>query len=129
MMDLARLLRRAKDLRDMGNEVESMRFKGDWMISTAILMEGAAAEIQYLNDFIRQHGLEYAPATSNEAALELESVKRDAKRYRRLRVIGVAPYGTRELEHGLVGRFTNVDEFVDKDIADYPTRGESEHGA
>lgn len=39
--------------------------------------------------------------------------KTDALRYQRLRIVGVAPYGTPQLEAGRVLRFTNLDEFVD----------------
>lgn len=50
---------------------------------------------------------------------------RDARRYRRLQVLGAAPFGSDELEHGNVLRFTNLDVFVDGDIAAHPSRGES----
>lgn len=49
----------------------------------------------------------------------------DATRYRRLRVLGVAPAYTDHLKNGDVMRFTNLDEFVDKDIAWTPSRGEA----
>ncbi len=49
----------------------------------------------------------------------------DAARYRRLRVLGVAPAYTDHLKNGNVMRFTNLDEFVDKDLAWTPSRGEA----
>lgn len=49
----------------------------------------------------------------------------DALRYRRLRVLGVAPDGTKHLREGCVMRFTNLDEFVDHDIRITPSRGEA----
>lgn len=50
----------------------------------------------------------------------------DAKRYRRLRVIGVAPSSTKQLENRTCLTFTNLDEFVDSDLAIQPSRGEVE---
>lgn len=49
----------------------------------------------------------------------------DAQRYERLRVLGVAPCGTKQLESGTVLRFQNLDDFVDADIAASPSRGEA----
>ncbi len=48
----------------------------------------------------------------------------DAKRYRRLRVLGVAPCHTEHLKNGNVMRFTNLDDFVDGDLSNY-VRGEA----
>lgn len=48
----------------------------------------------------------------------------DAKRYRRLRVLGVAPGHTEHLKNGNVLRFTNLDDFVDSDLSNY-VRGET----
>jgi hypothetical protein len=49
----------------------------------------------------------------------------DAARYRRLRVLGVAPAYTEHLNNGDVLRFTNLDEFIDRDISWTPSRGEA----
>lgn len=48
----------------------------------------------------------------------------DARRYRRLRVLGVAPDGSKHLEEGRVMRFTNLDEYTDRDLRFMPSRGE-----
>jgi hypothetical protein len=56
---------------------------------------------------------------------QLEAAETDAKRYRRLRVLGCALYGTKELETALVTRFTNLDAAVDEDIRINPSRGEA----
>lgn len=48
----------------------------------------------------------------------------DAARYRRLRVLGVAPAESTHLTRGLVMRFTNLDDFVDQDRAVHQSRGE-----
>lgn len=53
-----------------------------------------------------------------------ESVALDAQRYRRLRVLGCAVYGTANLDAGTVSCFTNLDEVVDADIKAVPSRGE-----
>jgi hypothetical protein len=52
----------------------------------------------------------------------------DAQRYRRLRVLGVAPSGSKHLEEGNVLRFTNLDEYTDRDIRVMPSRGEARCG-
>lgn len=49
----------------------------------------------------------------------------DARRYRRLQILGAAPYGSKNLDHGTVLRFQSLDAFVDADIDAYPSRGES----
>jgi hypothetical protein len=49
----------------------------------------------------------------------------DARRYRRLQVLGCAPYGSTNLESGTVQRFSNLDAFVDADIKGHPSRGEA----
>jgi hypothetical protein len=49
----------------------------------------------------------------------------DAARYRRLRILGCAPAYTRQLAEATVMRFTNLDGFVDGDIALNPSRGEA----
>lgn len=48
----------------------------------------------------------------------------DAKRYRRLRVLGCAPDTSRYLHEGSVITFTTLDAFVDYDIETHPSRGE-----
>lgn len=49
----------------------------------------------------------------------------DAKRYQRLRILGCAPMESKELKKGLVLRFTNLDDFLDNDLKNYPSRGEA----
>ncbi len=59
---------------------------------------------------------------------EAETAKKDsldARRYRRLRVLGVAPDGSKHLQEGNVMRFSNLDEYVDRDIRFMPSRGEA----
>lgn len=48
----------------------------------------------------------------------------DARRYRRLRVLGCAVMDTPQLTQGTVSRFTNLDEIVDADMQAHPERGE-----
>lgn len=48
----------------------------------------------------------------------------DATRYRRLRVLGCAPHGSKALAAGHVLRFTNLDEYVDGDMWRVSSRGE-----
>lgn len=48
----------------------------------------------------------------------------DAARYRRLRVLGCAVFGTENLKKGFVSRFTNLDEVVDADMEAQKSRGE-----
>lgn len=50
---------------------------------------------------------------------------RDAARYRRLRVLGAAVYGSLDLKQQTVARFTNLDDIVDTDIKAHPSRGEA----
>jgi len=57
-------------------------------------------------------------------AREAPPDEHDAARYRRLRILGAAPLGTSQLDHGTVLRFTNLDGFVDNDLMSYPSRGE-----
>lgn len=52
-----------------------------------------------------------------------DAILQDARRYRRLRVLGCAPDSTQHLKHGHVMRFTNLDNFLDEDLANYD-RGE-----
>lgn len=62
-----------------------------------------------------------APTPTPAPGLDLDAVERDAARYRRLCVLGV-PKATDESE---MLRFTNLDAFVDNDIAAHPSRGEA----
>jgi hypothetical protein len=50
----------------------------------------------------------------------------DAQRYERLRVLGAAPGGSKQLAAGTVLCFQGLDDFVDADIVAYPSRGEAE---
>lgn len=53
----------------------------------------------------------------------------DANRYRRLCVIGCAPYGSENLDQGTVIRFQSLDAFIDADIKAHSSRGEIKHSA
>lgn len=55
----------------------------------------------------------------------MTQLEQDARRYRRLRVLGAAPFGSPQLVNGTVMRFTNLDAFIDADIARQPSRGEA----
>jgi hypothetical protein len=48
----------------------------------------------------------------------------DEQRYRRLRILGAAPGGSKQLEGGTVLCFQNLDDYLDADIAAHPSRGE-----
>lgn len=61
-----------------------------------------------------------------DGAHERDGLRRDARRYRRLRVLGCAPYGTTHLGTSTVMRFSNLDEHVDADIDVHPSRGEAD---
>ena len=56
-----------------------------------------------------------------------EAIRTDARRYRRLQILGVATGAEwdRHLQNGTVMRFSNLDEFVDADIRRMPSRGEA----
>lgn len=66
---------------------------------------------------------------------ELTEEQIDARRYQRLRILGARPY--RDImtdpgsltDSGLMLRFTNLDEFVDRDIEQVPHRGEVKYPA
>lgn len=49
----------------------------------------------------------------------------DARRYRRLRILGCAPAYTGHLDRNEVMRFTNLDEFVDADMKNVHERGDA----
>lgn len=51
---------------------------------------------------------------------------RDAKRYRRLQILGCAVMDTPQLFDGTVSRFTNLDQTVDADLRNCPSRGEAD---
>lgn len=85
--------------------------------------------------------LDAAPTEPNTAPLadliaaktaEIEAVIGDPwplasineRRYQRLQILGAAPGGSKELEHGTVLRFQSLDAFIDADIAAHPDRGE-----
>ena len=50
-----------------------------------------------------------------------EEDRRDAERYRRLRILGASPYGRRDLL-----RFDQLDSFLDEDLRVTPSRGEKQ---
>lgn len=55
-----------------------------------------------------------------------DTLLRDARRYRRLRVLGCAPSTSQQLHSGTVLCFTNLDYFVDLDLSAHPSRGEAQ---
>lgn len=55
---------------------------------------------------------------------KMDEILKDAARYRRLRVLGCAVYGSERLKNGTVERFQTLDDTVDTDIIRYPSRGE-----
>jgi len=64
-------------------------------------------------------------APQAERAAGPEVLLDDARRYQRLRILGAAPFGTKQLEDGHVLRFQSLDAFLDADIATHPSRGEA----
>lgn len=72
---------------------------------------------------LNTYGVVFEPVTAETVTADLDA--RDARRYRRLRVLGAAPCGTRDLNNGTVMCFTTLDAFVDADIAAHPSRGEA----
>ncbi len=56
---------------------------------------------------------------------QLRQVGEDARRYRRLQVLGCAPSTSKQLENGTVLCFTNLDEFVDAALNAASSRGEA----
>lgn len=75
-------------------------------------------------DLCRELGV--TPAALRDEVARLRKCELDAKRYRRLQVLGCAPSTSKQLENGTVLCFTNLDEFVDADIKTLPSRGESQ---
>lgn len=65
-----------------------------------------------------------APDVDATARL-IEADERDAKRYRRLRILGAAPGGSKQLDQGTVLRFSNLDLFLDDDLRIHASRGEA----
>lgn len=62
---------------------------------------------------------------ARRAITELVQVAdRDVRRYQRLRIIGVAPSSTKQLENRTVLCFQNLDDYVDADLRAHPSRGE-----
>lgn len=55
-----------------------------------------------------------------------EGVIRDARRYRRLQILGCAVMDTRQLAEGSVSRFSHLDKIVDDDLKARPSRGEAD---
>ena len=47
------------------------------------------------------------------------------KRYRRLRVLGAAPFNSKQLATGNLLRFQNLDDFIDNDLYHHDSRGEA----
>lgn len=60
-----------------------------------------------------------------EGATPPQDVIRDARRYRRLQILGCAPGESRQLENAAVLCFTNLDAFVDDDLRVHQSRGEA----
>ena len=58
----------------------------------------------------------------------MEDIERDAARYRRLREIGAAPFGTRNLNEGTVLRLGGLDVVVDQDMRSAATSDQKRAG-
>lgn len=100
---------------------EDMRANRDNVIAQAVERESLL--IRKLHEKDRQLGLlEQQLCNFHE---EIDSLRVDARRYHRMRVLGCAPYMSRQLGHGSVLRFTGLDSFIDADIKAYPSRGEA----
>lgn len=56
--------------------------------------------------------------------IQTDKIALDARRYRRLQVLGCAPSTSPALDNGTVLCFTNLDKFVDDDISAQPSRGD-----
>jgi hypothetical protein len=88
--------------------------------------EEAKAYRAFIEDHFEPASAQPPPVDQDDDARARDVIEslRDALRYRRLQILGVAPYGSTELKLGLVMRFTNLDNFVDADIKAHPSRGE-----
>ena len=64
-------------------------------------------------------------AQNDELRARVAELERDAARYQRLRILGVAPMGSQVLARGLVIRFQTLDSFVDEDMKAHTSRGEA----
>lgn len=71
-------------------------------------------------DMARAQAVAAEPAGQPATKVEV-----DAARYNRLRILGAAPYGSKQLESGNVLCFQSLDAFVDADRAARPSRGEA----
>ena len=89
---------------------------------------------QRVNDLIRalrdernrlREELHFCNGTCDLAMKHRDIAEADARRYRRLQILGCAPDGSRNLDAGTVLRFTNLDAFVDADLHLHPSRGEA----
>lgn len=63
---------------------------------------------------------------TESARTEWSDIIRDARRYRRLQILGAAVHDTSQLANGTVVRFSGLDKIIDKDLAMHPSRGEAE---
>lgn len=71
-------------------------------------------------------GVEYEPLYAAAHARRPDAgAAVEARRYRRLQILGAAPFGSKNLDTGTVLRFQSLDAFVDADISAHPSRGES----
>jgi len=97
----------------------------DWQVRELCVASPPAAETASCK--ICSAGVGEACGTSPMQCLApaVETAGVDARRYQRLRVLGCAPAYTDHLKRGDVMRFTNLDEFVDKDADWTPSRGEA----
>jgi hypothetical protein len=88
---------------------------------------GGTAQIIPLPGFTEQaanemaNALNFTPPQQQEHSGEAA----DATRYRRLRILGAAVYGSQELDKGHVLRFQSLDELLDRDLATFASRGET----
>lgn len=74
---------------------------------------------------VRDLVMDLAAVVMSPADAPAADVVRDARRYRRLQILGCAPSTSSQLDQGTVLAFTNLDAFVDEDLRVHPSRGEA----
>lgn len=103
-------------------EILDMISKGDFTERTRLLAELARVQVQ--RDTAIKERDEARLAARQFAERECEELREDARRYRRLRVLGCIPFYVSRRTTGAL-RLQNLDETIDKDIAAHPSRGEA----
>jgi hypothetical protein len=106
------------------------RLSDNYLANRAAHIDSMAADGESMDALISQRRTDERRAIAEiqqRRAADMTPDERDAldaRRYRRLRVLGCAPTGSRHLEHGEVMCFTTLDAHIDGDIAVHPSRGE-----